>query len=153
MPKDTWRSYATKVRKKPKSDFREYTHGSAVRSPRETSCCDRLFQSREIQEEKEEIVIYGKKIEITEDVVYIGEEISVADILPSGLNEELFGANKMKAKKAKLGSGARFKAIEKKAAASGAENPSAVAAAVGMKKYGKKKMESMAAAGKKRKSK
>ncbi len=53
--------------------------------------------------------------------------------------------------KAKLGSGSRFKAIEKKAAASGASNPAAVAAAAGIKKYGKEKMEKMAEAGKKRK--
>lgn len=52
--------------------------------------------------------------------------------------------------KAKLGSGARFKAIENKAAASGAKNPAAVAAAAGIKKYGVKKMEKMASAGKKR---
>lgn len=56
-------------------------------------------------------------------------------------------------KKPKLGSGARFKAVEKAAAKSGAENPAAVAAMVGRKKYGAKKMASMAAAGKKRKSK
>jgi len=53
-------------------------------------------------------------------------------------------------KKPKLGSGARFKAIEKKAAASGAANPAAVAAAAGIKKYGVKKMEKMAKAGKKK---
>lgn len=52
--------------------------------------------------------------------------------------------------KAKLGSGARFKAIEKSAATSGAKNPAAVAAAAGMKKYGKAKMERMAQAGKAR---
>lgn len=52
--------------------------------------------------------------------------------------------------KAKLGSGIRFKAIEEKAKKSGASNPSAVAAAIGIKKYGKKKMNAMAAAGKKR---
>lgn len=49
--------------------------------------------------------------------------------------------------KAKLGSGARFKAVEKSAAKSGAENPAAVAAAAGMKKYGKEKMEKMSKAG------
>jgi hypothetical protein len=54
-------------------------------------------------------------------------------------------------KKPKLGSGARFKAIEKKAAASGAENPAAVAAAAGIKKYGVKKMEKMSHAAKERK--
>lgn len=52
-------------------------------------------------------------------------------------------------KKAKLGSGARFKAIEKSAKASGAKNPAAIAAAAGIKKYGKAKMEKMAKAGKK----
>lgn len=52
--------------------------------------------------------------------------------------------------KAKLGSGSRFKAVERSAAKSGAENPAAVAAAAGMKKYGVKKMEKMAQAGKKK---
>lgn len=51
--------------------------------------------------------------------------------------------------KAKLGSGARFKAVEKSAAKSGARNPAAVAAAAGMKKYGKARMEKMAAKGRK----
>ena len=53
-------------------------------------------------------------------------------------------------KKPKLGSGKRFAAIEKKAAASGASNPAAVAASIGRKKYGAKKMRQMAAAGRKR---
>lgn len=53
----------------------------------------------------------------------------------------------------KLGSGARFKAVERKAAASGARNPAAVAAAAGIKKYGQKKMTAMATAGKRRASK
>ena len=51
--------------------------------------------------------------------------------------------------KAKLGSGSRFKAVERSAAKSGAENPGAVAAAIGIKKYGVKKMEKMAHKGKK----
>ena len=55
-------------------------------------------------------------------------------------------------KKPKLGSGARFKAIEQKAEASGAENPAAVAAAVGIKKYGAHKMAQMAAAGRRRRA-
>lgn len=49
------------------------------------------------------------------------------------------------------GGGARFKAVEAEAAASGARNPAAVAAAVGRKKYGRAKMAKMAAAGRKRK--
>jgi hypothetical protein len=50
----------------------------------------------------------------------------------------------------KLGSGARFKAVEASAAASGARNPAGVAAAAGIKKYGQKKMTAMAQAGKRR---
>jgi hypothetical protein len=52
--------------------------------------------------------------------------------------------------KPKLGSGKRFAAIEKKAAASGAKNPAAVAAAAGIAKYGKAKMGKLAAAGRRR---
>jgi hypothetical protein len=54
-------------------------------------------------------------------------------------------------RKPKLGSGARFEAIEEKAERGGARNPRAVAAAVGIKKYGKKKMAKMAAKGRARK--
>lgn len=53
--------------------------------------------------------------------------------------------------KAKLGSGSRFKAVERSAAKSGAEDPAAVAAAVGRAKYGEKKMAKMAAAGRRKK--
>lgn len=52
--------------------------------------------------------------------------------------------------KARLGSGARFKAVEKAAAASWAKNPSAVAAKVWIKEYGKKKMTKLAVAWKKK---
>lgn len=55
-------------------------------------------------------------------------------------------------KKAKLGSGKRFKQVAASAAKSGARDPNAVAAAAGRKKYGKKRMAAMAAAGRKRKS-
>lgn len=54
------------------------------------------------------------------------------------------------AKKPKLGSGARFKAVEASAAKSGARDPAAVAASVGIKKYGAAKMAKMAAAGRKK---
>ncbi|HEY5708587.1 MAG TPA: hypothetical protein VIS51_04265 [Solirubrobacterales bacterium] len=57
----------------------------------------------------------------------------------------------MAAKKAKLGSGARFKKVAASAKRSGARDPNAVAAAIGRKKYGAKKMGKMAAAGKRRK--
>lgn len=51
--------------------------------------------------------------------------------------------------KGKLGTGARFKAVERAAAASGAKNPAAVAAKAGFKKYGKKKMIKLAVKGRK----
>jgi len=54
--------------------------------------------------------------------------------------------------KTKLGSGRRFAAVEASAAASGAENPAAVAASAGIKKYGAKRMGKMAQAAKKRKA-
>lgn len=54
-------------------------------------------------------------------------------------------------KKAPLGQGGRFAAVEAAARKSGAKNPAAVAAAVGRKKYGKAKMQKMAAAGRKKK--
>lgn len=56
-------------------------------------------------------------------------------------------------KKPKLGSGKRFAEVEASARKSGAKNPAAVAAAAGIKKYGKAKMEEMARKGKERKSK
>lgn len=52
--------------------------------------------------------------------------------------------------KAKLGSGARFKSLEKKLAKSGAKNPAAAAAAIGREKYGNKKMTALSKAGKKK---
>ena len=42
------------------------------------------------------------------------------------------------AKKHPLGSGARFAAVKESARAGGAKNPAAVAASVGIKKYGQK---------------
>ena len=51
--------------------------------------------------------------------------------------------------KAKLGSGARFKALSKKLAAKGVDNPDALAASIGRKKFGKKKFDSLAAKGRK----
>lgn len=54
--------------------------------------------------------------------------------------------------KPKLGSGKRFANLEKSIAKkSDVENPAAVAAAIGRKKYGEAKMAKMSAAGKKKK--
>lgn len=54
------------------------------------------------------------------------------------------------AKKAALGSGTRFKQVAAQARASGARDPEAVAAAVGIKKYGAARMAKLAALGRKR---
>jgi hypothetical protein len=55
--------------------------------------------------------------------------------------------------KAKLGSGGRFKALKGELARrKGVKNPGALAASIGRKKYGAKKMAQMSAAGRKRKS-
>ena len=53
-------------------------------------------------------------------------------------------------KKPKLGNGKRFKALANKFAHKGIEDPKALAAVVGRKKYGNKKMSEMAKKGKAR---
>ena len=54
------------------------------------------------------------------------------------------------AKKPPLGSGQRFKNLTKNLKKGGTKNPKALAAWIGRKKYGKKKMAKMSAAGRKR---
>jgi len=51
------------------------------------------------------------------------------------------------AAKAALGSGGRFKALSKKLKAKGVKDPDALAASIGRKKYGARKMAAMSAAG------
>lgn len=68
-------------------------------------------------------------------------------------NENVIGSNKMKDKKPPLGSGKRFKQLKEKIAKKGGvKDPAAVAAAIGRKKYGKKRFQELAAAGKKKKA-
>jgi hypothetical protein len=55
------------------------------------------------------------------------------------------------AKKAKLGSGKRFSALKGELAQRGAEDPAALAAWIGRKKYGAGKMSKMAGKGRKAK--
>jgi hypothetical protein len=55
------------------------------------------------------------------------------------------------ARKARLGSGKRFATLKRKLSRKGVRNPSALAASIGRKKYGKKRMAKMAAAGRRRK--
>lgn len=47
----------------------------------------------------------------------------------------------------KLGTGKRFEKLSKSLAAKGAEDPGALAAYIGRKKYGKKKFQKLAAKG------
>jgi hypothetical protein len=56
-------------------------------------------------------------------------------------------------KKPKLGSGKRFASLTRKLSKKGASNPGALAAYIGRKKYGAKKMASLAAKGRKRAAK
>lgn len=58
--------------------------------------------------------------------------------------QRLRNAQEKTQKTAQLGSGARFEALRKSVAAGGARNPDAVAAAVGRKKYGKKRYQKLA---------
>jgi hypothetical protein len=56
-------------------------------------------------------------------------------------------------RKPKLGSGARFRNLKRSIARRGnVRNPGAVAASIGRKKYGKRRMAKMSAAGRKRKA-
>ncbi len=54
-----------------------------------------------------------------------------------------------KAKSAPLGSGKRFSALKSDLASRGAKNPGALAAFIGRKKYGAKKMASLSSGGRK----
>lgn len=60
---------------------------------------------------------------------------------------------KFAGKSTKLGMGGRFAMVMAAAKKGGAKNPAAVAAMIGRKKYGAKKMASMAAKGRKRAAK
>lgn len=55
-------------------------------------------------------------------------------------------------KKSPLGSGKRFASMKAKLKRQGVRDPDAVAAAIGRKKYGKKKFQALAAKGRKRKA-
>ena len=63
----------------------------------------------------------------------------------------MYGKHKARgqAAKAALGSGGRFKTLSSKLKAKGVEDPDALAASIGRKKYGARKMAAMSAAGRK----
>jgi hypothetical protein len=54
------------------------------------------------------------------------------------------------AKKARAGSGKRFKSLSRKLKKKGVRNPNALAASIGRKKFGKKKFQKMASTGRRR---
>jgi len=54
------------------------------------------------------------------------------------------------ARKPRLGSGKRFASLKRKLSRKGVRNPGALAASIGRKKYGTKKMAKLSAAGRKR---
>lgn len=56
-----------------------------------------------------------------------------------------------KKRKAKLGSGARFKKLTKSLKKGGARDPKSLAAWIGRKKYGKKKFQKLATKGRRKK--
>lgn len=55
------------------------------------------------------------------------------------------------ARKPRLGTGERFRRLVRQLAARGVRNPKALAAWIGRKKYGKKRFQKLAAAGRRRK--
>lgn len=57
------------------------------------------------------------------------------------------------ARKARLGSGKRFKSLKKKLSRKGIRNPGALAASIGRKKLGKSRFQKLAARGRKRRKK
>ncbi len=59
---------------------------------------------------------------------------------------------KKRAKLPKLGSGARFKKLAKSVKGKGIKDPGALAASIGRKKYGAKRMAKLSAAGRRRSS-
>jgi hypothetical protein len=62
-------------------------------------------------------------------------------------------ATRRKARKPKLGTGKRFAKLKGSLRKKGVKNPDALAASIGRKKYGKKKFQKMAAAGRRRSAK
>jgi hypothetical protein len=57
------------------------------------------------------------------------------------------------ARKPRLGSGKQFAALKRKLARRGVKNPGALAAWIGRRKYGKRRFQKLAAAGRRRKAK
>jgi len=70
----------------------------------------------------------------------------------ASVRQQIMKPGKKKKKKPKLGTGKRFKNLSSTLKKKGAKNPKALAAWIGRKKFGKKKMSAMAAKGKKRRS-
>jgi len=69
-------------------------------------------------------------------------------ITRSNIGFEISKSPKVKKSASKLGSGERFKALTKGLRAKGVEDPAALAASIGRKKYGSAKMSQMSTTGK-----
>jgi len=95
---------------------------------------------------------YYKKLKVMEHKLEdTKKSLARANSLVKALKKGSLNQDDMdiKKNKAKLGSGARFKKLSHEIAEGGAKDPDAVAAAIGRKKYGKKKFAKLGAAGKK----
>lgn len=68
-------------------------------------------------------------------------------LLPVRINPIILRGIQIQEKKAPLGSGERFKKLEKELKAKGVENPGGLAAWIGRKKLGKKKFQKLSAKG------
>lgn len=70
--KTGWEKYASEKRYVQKGYFRKHSDGGSGRKARETSRRDSVQQSR--KEIEKTIEWFGKVVELTEDVIYTGEE-------------------------------------------------------------------------------
>jgi hypothetical protein len=69
------------------------------------------------------------------------------------VNINIGRSGEMSKKKPKLGTGERFRTLSSSLKKQGVKNPDALAASIGRKKYGSKKMAAMSAKGRKRSKK
>lgn len=146
--KHGWGKYATKTRLLEKGYFRKHCHRGKSGEKSEAGGCNCLFcrqkKQEKIEKKDEEI-----RKEINSEASREGRQgIPEADQRRHSIEEITQSEEGEIMAKAKLGSGARFKAVEKSAAKSGAENPAAVAYIAGVKAHGKKEMTKLSKMGK-----
>lgn len=76
--KSGWEKYASEKRYVQKGYLRKHSDGGSGRKAREASRCNSVQQSRE--EIEKTIEWFGKVLEITEDVVYTGDENGKSEV-------------------------------------------------------------------------